>query len=186
MALGEFDKSGRRTPVPIAGSEFEIEIDTLIPAIGQKPDLDFGDGAAGLKATSWGTLEVDPETMATQIDGVFAGGDVVSGPGTVLEAMGMGKTAAAAVHRYLRGENPAPVYFPTEPRLEVPAVELDEADWALERPDMPVRPVAERIGSFAEVELGYSEKQAVSEARRCLRCDLESLRRKGETTHDGM
>lgn len=181
MAPGEFDKSGRHTPVPLEGSEFELEIDTLIPAIGQKPDLRFINGG-GLKTTAWDTLDANLETTALGPDGLFAGGDVVSGAGTVLEAMRMGKTAAGAIHRYLRGESPAPHYAPTEPRLEVPAIELSEEDWSLERPEMPTLPAGERVSGFAEVELGYSAEEAMLEARRCLRCDLDSLRRKGEST----
>ena len=175
MELGDFDKSGRRRPVPVAGSEFELEIDTLIPAIGQEPDLSFLDGKTKVNISKWKTLEIDPETMATNIPGIFAGGDVVSGPATVLEAMHAGKIAAESIHRYLRGESPQREYKPTEPKLEVPPVELsaEEAE-GLERPEMPVLSIQERISGFREVELGFSKEQAMKEARRCLRCDLES------------
>ena len=175
MELGDFDKSGRRRPVPVAGSEFELEIDTLMPAIGQKPDLSFLEGKTKINVSKWKTLEVDPETMATNIPGIFAGGDVISGPATVLEAMQAGKIAAESIHRYLRGESPEREYKPTEPKLEVPPLELSaEESEELERPEMPVLSIRERIGGFREVELGFSKEQAMKEAKRCLRCDLES------------
>lgn len=175
MVLGEFDGSGRRRPIPLEGSEFELEVDTLIPAIGQKPNLDFLSGNSGLKVTKWNTLEVDPETMVTNVDGIFAGGDVVTGPSTVLAAMKAGKMTAESIHKYLRGESLEKEYKPTQPRMEVPPVEMSiEEATALERPKIPCLPVDRRGGNFDEVELGFSKEQAMSEAKRCLRCDLES------------
>jgi len=175
MTLSDFDKSGRRRPVPIEGSEFEMGIDTLIPAIGQQPDLGFLNGNSKLSISKWKTLEIDPETMATNVPGIFAGGDVVSGPATVLEAMQAGKTATESIHRYLRGESLQREYRPTEPKLEVPPIDLTPEEAAeLERPEMPVLPLKDRIGNFMEVELGFSKELAVKEAKRCLRCDLES------------
>jgi len=180
MALSSFDESGRRRPVPVEGSDFEMEVDTLIPAIGQTPDLAFMNGNTKLRKTKWGTLEVNPDTMATNVPGIFAGGDLVSGPATVLEAMQAGKTAAESIHRYLRGESLAREYKPTETKLEVPPVELspEEAD-ELRRPTVRKIPVEKRAGSFSEVELGLPEAEAVAEAKRCFRCDLESIRLKG-------
>ncbi|MGB8953696.1 MAG: FAD-dependent oxidoreductase [Candidatus Aminicenantales bacterium] len=180
MALDDFDSRGRRKPVPLKGSEFEMDVDTLIPAIGQEPDFAFLSGNTNLKISQQKTLEVDPETMATNIPGIFAGGDVVSGPATVLEAMQSGKTAAESIHRYLRGESLKREYQPTETKYEVPPVQLDvEEAVGLTRPDMPTLPVQERIGTFKEVELGFTPEMAVCEAKRCLRCDLESTRMKG-------
>lgn len=175
MALSDFDKSGRRRPVPVEGSDFEMEIDTLIPAIGQQPDLAFLNGNTKLNISKWKTLEVDPETMATNVQGIFAGGDVVSGPANVLEAMQAGKIAAESMHKYLRGESFVREYKPTKPRLEVSPVELthEEAN-ELERPKIPSLPLEKRIGTFKEVELGFSKDIAIKEAKRCLRCDLES------------
>jgi pyruvate/2-oxoglutarate dehydrogenase complex dihydrolipoamide dehydrogenase (E3) component len=113
--------------------------------------------------------------MVTNVEGIFAGGDVVSGPGTVITAMRAGKTAAESIHQYLRGESLEKAYEPTKPRMEVPPVELgiDEAT-SLERPKIPSLTVDKRTGSFQEVELGFSKEQAINEAKRCLRCDLES------------
>ncbi len=172
MGLGEFDQSGRRRPVPIEGSEFTVEIDTLIAAIGQRPDLSFLDGR--FEITKEGTLTVNPETLATNVPGIFAGGDVVSGPATVTEAMKAGKVAAESIHRYLKGERLERTYEVTRPTRYVPPVQLTEAELEeLKRPEMPCLAVAERRGNFKEVELGLTEEMAIREARRCLRCDLE-------------
>jgi len=133
-----------------------------------------------MRLSKWNTIEIDRETMATNIPGVFAGGDVVTGPGTVLEAMHHGKIAAESIHRYLNEQNLYREYHPTSARLEVPLIEIDpEEQTELHRPAMPKLMVEERRGNFKEVELGLSEKMAVDEAKRCLRCDLESLRLKG-------
>ena len=101
MRLGEPDETGRRRPIPIEGSEFRIEVDTVIVAIGQVPNPIIQKTTEGLK-TGWrNTIVVDEETMQTSIEGVYAGGDVVSGAATVISAMGAGKRAAKAIHRYL-------------------------------------------------------------------------------------
>lgn len=182
MSLSKFDKSGRRKPEPMEGSEFDIEIDTLIPAIGQKPDLSILGGNSGLKLSKWNTLEIDPETMATNKPGIFAGGDVVTGPATVLEAMRAGQIAAESIHRYLRGESLTRDYKPTASRLEVPAFEVsaEEEDLDRIRPEIPKLAPEERLNNFKEVEHSLTKETAIKEAKRCLRCDLESLRIKGE------
>jgi NADH-quinone oxidoreductase subunit F len=175
MTLGEFDESGRRRPIPLEGSEFELEIDTLIPAIGQKPNLEFLSGNSGINVSRWNTLEVDPETMTTNVEGIFAGGDVVTGPSTVIAAMKAGKVAAESIHKYLRGESIEREYKPTTPRMEVPPVELssEEASEAA-RPKIPCLAIDQRRGNFKEVQQGFSKEEAIREAKRCLRCDLES------------
>lgn len=101
MELGEADDSGRRRPVPVEGSNFVLEADTLVVSIGNKPNPLIPQTSPELKTTRWGTLEVDEETMQTSCAGVFAGGDVVSGAATVISAMGQAKKAAAAMHRFL-------------------------------------------------------------------------------------
>jgi NADPH-dependent glutamate synthase beta subunit-like oxidoreductase len=101
MRLGAPDSSGRPRPEPIAGSEFVLETDCVIPAVSQEPDLDALARHGALHTTRWGTLVVDPDTLQTSIPGVFAGGDAVSGPRTVAEAMDMGRRAAAAVLAHL-------------------------------------------------------------------------------------
>ncbi len=177
MSLGEFDKSGRRKPVPIEGSEYTIEADTLIPAIGQEPDLSFLKNLTNgnkLEISKWNTLVVNPDTFETNVPGIFAGGDVVSGPATVIEAMRAGKIAAESIHRYLRGESQERTYEPTKPVMEVPPVELTEEEMKdLKRPEMPCLQIEERKNNFKEVDLGYDVETAVREAKRCLRCDLQ-------------
>ena len=101
MELGEPDESGRRRPIPIEGSEFIMDLDTVIVAIGNKPNPLIPQMMPELKTTKWGTIVVDEQTMATSIPGVYAGGDIVSGAATVILAMGQGRIAAAAINQYL-------------------------------------------------------------------------------------
>ncbi|HHY98997.1 MAG TPA: NADPH-dependent glutamate synthase [Firmicutes bacterium] len=103
MELGEPDESGRRRPVPVPGSEFVMEIDTMISAIGTDPNPLLPKLIPGLKVGRHGNIEVDPETGMTNIPGIFAGGDIVTGSATVIAAMGAGKVAARGIDRYLRG-----------------------------------------------------------------------------------
>ena len=104
MELGEPDVSGRRTPIPIKGSEFDVELGMVIPAIGQTTDLSFLNGDSGIKTTRQGTLVADRNTLATAHPGVFAGGDAVTGPSIAIEAVAAGKRAAVSIDKYLRGE----------------------------------------------------------------------------------
>ena len=174
MRLSDMDESGRRRPVPIEGSEFEIDVDTLILAISQKPDVSMLVGENGLKVSSWSTLEVDPETLVTNVEGIFAGGDVVSGPNTVTGAMSHGKIAAQMINKYVCGEKLERKYEVTRPAARVEAMELSEEEvQSLKRPEMPAIPIDQRTASFKEVELGFGEAAAIAEAKRCLRCDLE-------------
>ena len=103
MELGEPDDSGRRRPVPIKGSEFVMDLDTVIVAIGNKPNPLVPRTTPALQTTKWGTVVTDPQTMQTSIPGVFAGGDIVSGAATGILAMGQGRIAARAMDTYLRG-----------------------------------------------------------------------------------
>jgi NADH-quinone oxidoreductase subunit F len=175
MALGDIDKSGRRRPVPIEGSEFAVEIDTLIPAIGQEPDVVPLVDGNGLKLSRWSTIEVDLETLHAGGEGIFAGGDVVTGPATVVQAMAHGKTASQMIHNYIQGIPIERQYSVTRPAMDVGVVELtDEEIEKLHRPEMPLLPVEERTGNFKEVELGFTAEMAVMEAKRCVRCDKET------------
>jgi NADH-quinone oxidoreductase subunit F len=174
MKLGDMDESGRRRPVPIEGSEFEVEVDSLIYAISQEPDVSMLAGENGLKVSRWNTVEVNPETLLTDVEGIFAGGDVVSGPNTVTGAMAHGKLAAQMIDYFVRGEKLEPKYEVTRAAARVEAIELSEEEsMNLKKPEMPAIPVEERTASFKEVELGFSEAAAIAEAKRCLRCDLE-------------
>ncbi|MFA5364866.1 MAG: FAD-dependent oxidoreductase, partial [Candidatus Bathyarchaeia archaeon] len=107
MELGEPDASGRRRPVPIEGSEFLMDVDTVIIAIGQTPNPLIQRTTEGLESTKWGTIIVNEQTCATTKDGVYAGGDVVSGAATVISAMGAGKTAAKGIHEYILNKKTA-------------------------------------------------------------------------------
>ena len=175
MELGEIDESGRRTPIPIEGSEFVIDLDTLIVAIGEEPDPDFLGTGNGIEVSRRGTVVVDPETFATNVDGVFAGGDAVTGPNTVIEAISAGKVAAQMIDRYIQGESLVREYKLTRPSMYVPPVELTEEEMeTAKRVRIPRLPVNKRINNFHEVELTITEEEAIEEARRCLRCDLNT------------
>jgi NADPH-dependent glutamate synthase beta subunit-like oxidoreductase len=172
MKLGETDSSGRRRPVPIAGSEFTIEIDTLVPAISQRPDTAFLAKQTHLNVVSGGTLEVDPETMYTGVAGIFAGGDVVRGPDVVVQAMAQGKIAARMMHNYMQGLPMKREYRVTRPAVDVEVTALTQEEIErLKKQEMPVMPVEERIENFKEVQLGFTPEMAIAEAKRCLRCD---------------
>lgn len=106
MELGEPDESGRRRPVPIAGSEFELEVDLVVMAIGTRANPLLPSSLPDLALNKWGYIEADPETGRTSISNIFAGGDIVTGSATVIEAMGAGKRSAQAIHKLLTGEDP--------------------------------------------------------------------------------
>ncbi|MGI5835275.1 MAG: FAD-dependent oxidoreductase [Chloroflexota bacterium] len=176
MVLSEFDRSGRRRPVELKDSDFVIDVDMVIPAIGQATNLSGIDGL-GLNVTREGFIQVDRHSMETNVPGIFAGGDVVTGPATVIEAIAAGNRAAKAIDRYLRGEEklwemPNGVAWerPSEPIK--PPYEIIEEEGR--RPGMPELSVRERRSNFMEVALGYTRDMAMLEARRCLRCDLEA------------
>ncbi|MDZ4246189.1 MAG: FAD-dependent oxidoreductase [Dehalococcoidia bacterium] len=167
MALGKRDASGRPRPEPVKGSEYSVELDTVIAAIGQTSDIPPG---FDLKLNRNGTIEVDPDTLETSRKGAFAGGDVVSGPASVIEAIATGRLAASSIDRYLGGTGDMEEIL-APPETELKPREVEEGDKG--RPHMGLKTVKERIGSFVQVEEGYTPEQAVEEAGRCLRCDLE-------------
>jgi NADH-quinone oxidoreductase subunit F len=180
MQLGEIDSGGRRRPVPIPDSEFAVEADTVIAAVGQAPDLSFLPADSALERTRWETLVVDSNTLATNVEGVFAGGDFVTGPDMVIEAIAAGRRGAIAVDKYLTGDaSPVRMYDTREDEIEQPeAPEEGESDEEWEekpRLEVPVLPTEQRKKSFEEIEIGFSEEQAIEEAKRCLRCDLEII-----------
>jgi NADPH-dependent glutamate synthase beta subunit-like oxidoreductase len=169
MQLGEPDASGRRRPVPIKGSEFVIETGLIISAVGEEPELSFMAGE-----TAWiidkGLIKTDPLTLATTIKGLFAGGDVVTGAATVIQAMAAGRKAAKSIDKFLKGE-PMDTGREGEEIFESKLI-VDTYGYAEEkRSVMPVLPVAQRKGNFKEVETGLTKENAVAEAQRCLQCD---------------
>jgi NADPH-dependent glutamate synthase beta subunit-like oxidoreductase len=178
MELGPPDESGRRSPVPVEGSEFILDVDTVIPAIGQASDLRFLEGSG--VDTPKGRVISTSEDCRTTVEGIFAGGDVATGPATVIEAIAAGKRAALAIHEYLSGEKEQDFKVESEIDLEeyeereklklskiyFPYKNIEQR----ERAKMPELPVEERIRTFDEVELGYNEQLAIEEANRCLSC----------------
>ncbi|MBU1888304.1 MAG: FAD-dependent oxidoreductase [Candidatus Omnitrophica bacterium] len=175
MELGEVDEGGRRKPLPAKGSEFVIDLDTLIVAVGEEPDLGFLGKGDNIKLSRIKKIEVDPRTLATNIPGVFAGGDVVAGPNTVIDAISSGKKVAAMIDKYIQGQSLAMEYKLTRPTRYMTPLELTEEEIEdSKRLPVPSLPINKRISNFNEVELGISEEMAKKEARRCLRCDLET------------
>ena len=170
---GDAEASGRRKPVPIAGSEFTVPLDTLIVTIGDVPDIEYI-SSMGVDVTDWGTLSIDQETLATSRHGVFAGGDVVTGPNTVVEAIAAGKKVAIMIARFLRGEELKQPGVARLPSVYIEPAEVSPEEMAeTERVELPMIPLDRRKETFDEVELTLSEADATQEARRCLRCDLE-------------
>jgi heterodisulfide reductase subunit A-like polyferredoxin len=175
MELGEPDQSGRRKPVPIEGSEFFLPTDMLIPAVSQSPDPKIAEWLE-LKTTPWGTIEADDLTMQTSRKNVFAGGDVVAGPSSVIEAIAHGKRAAKAINNYLSGRF-AGEGLAIPGKRPNPLSEQELKERKKKTPRMPrvhprETPVADRMADFREVELVYTPDEAQKEARRCLNCAI--------------
>ncbi len=167
MKLGEFDSTGRRKPIPIENSEFDVEATSVIVAVGQRADLAFK--VDGLELTSWGTIKVDLRTLKTSLEGVFAGGDVVRGPSTIVEAVADGRLAASMIDKYLGGDG----ILWYESRESVKTTYNEEEYLKTQPRRKPVILPVDRRRNFAEVEKTFFEGQAVEEARRCLHCDIK-------------
>ncbi len=166
--LGIFDESGRRRPEVIPGSEFVVPVDMVVGAIGQKPDLFYLNGD-GVRMTDRGTLEVDP-SLSTTRPGIFAAGDTVRGPATVVEAIADGKKSAMAIDRYLGGDGKFKSASHDSLLGLTPTYDLEIYQKETKREETPQVPLSARYKSFEEVVLAYPEKMAVEEARRCLHC----------------
>jgi NADH-quinone oxidoreductase subunit F len=174
--LGEPDSSGRRRPVPIPGTEHTVELDTLIVAISEDSGVDCISPArsGGIEITSYNTVRVDRDTMMTSRQGVFAIGDVVTGPNTVINAIAAGKKVAVLIDRFVRGEQLIQPAVKNLPKVYVEPISLDvQFSAEVSRAETPRASVAWRKRNFAEVEVTFSVEEASREARRCLRCDLE-------------
>jgi len=181
--LGDIDSSGRRRPVPVKGTEHLIELDTLIVAIGEDSGIDAIAPArmSRIETTKWNTVKVDPVTLITNRPGVFAAGDVVRGPDTVIEAIADGKKSATMIDRYIRGETLKQKAGPILPQFYVaPSMTGDESMPSVNRVELQRAPAEWRKRNFAEVEVSLSIEEATCEARRCLRCDLEFTQPKEE------
>jgi NADH-quinone oxidoreductase subunit F len=185
--LGDADSSGRRRPVPIPGTEHVVELDTLIVAIGEDSGVDAIGPArlSGIETTVWNTVKVDDATLLTNRPGVFAAGDVVSGPATVVGAIADGKKAATMILRHLRGEEFLRPAETIVPRVYVEPLPRDtEGPRRSERVETPRAPAQWRVRNFSEVEVSLSVEEATCEARRCLRCDLEFTRPQEEAQEE--
>jgi NADH-quinone oxidoreductase subunit F len=173
--LGPYDASGRRSPVPVDGSKRKVGLDTLIAAIGEDPETEPL-GSAGIQVSKSKTVVADRHTFATSRAGVFAGGDVVTGPNTVVDAIAAGKKAAAVIDRFVRGEALSPPAQVRLPSAYLEALEAARPDSPVPRAHPPAIALDKRTKGFAEVELSLTLEDARTECSRCLRCDLEFTR----------
>ncbi|MBU4055989.1 MAG: FAD-dependent oxidoreductase [Proteobacteria bacterium] len=174
MELGEPDASGRRRPVPVEGSETRLDVDMLVTAIGQGPDVSFtneGKRINELQITRWSTIDNDPEILQANIPYIFTAGDAATGASLVVEAIGGGRRAARSIHRYLSGEKMEPI--PNSLRkLHIKESLFKQVGGVVKsrRTPMPELPVAERIKTFEEADLVIPETDALYESNRCLSC----------------
>jgi len=174
MRLGDKDDSGRRKPIPIEGSNFTYKLDTLILAISERPDTSYIGEGDEIQRHGMNII-TDPELTTTTRPGIFAGGDAVTGPNMVVEAMAAGKRAADSIEKYVRGLPMERDYHLTRPSVYAGPTEMTPEEAAkVRRPVTPHLSLAKRKKNFREVELGLTEAMACKEARRCLRCDLET------------
>jgi NADPH-dependent glutamate synthase beta subunit-like oxidoreductase/ActR/RegA family two-component response regulator len=169
MKLGAPDASGRPRPEPIPGSEFHLDCDAIIAAIGQRPEIPE---QFDLVTQKGNVVETDAKTQATSRPGVFAAGDAATGPASVIEAIAGGRKAAIAIDRYLGGEGILKVE-PIEIKEPTSRHTFRERLAERNRPVTPAIPSEQRIPTFDEVELGLTEEMAMAEGERCWRCDLE-------------
>ena len=172
--LGHPDASGRRRPVPVEGSEFVIDCDAVIPAIGQRIDKSWADREPHLQLTKRDTIQVNPHTMQTSIPYVFAGGDAVTGPASVIEAVAAGHRAVEVMQRFIDKEDlsrytdeAAEAGSPGQSWQEIPEDIVPQA-----RITPQYRDIQERIVSFEHIDLSFSEAEAQKEVQRCLNCGI--------------
>ncbi|MBE3135349.1 MAG: FAD-dependent oxidoreductase, partial [Acidobacteria bacterium] len=187
MELGEPDQSGRRSPKPIRGSEFVVDCDFVISAIGQSTTVTdlVGGKVQGflplgevLNLTRWQTIQVNEKTFETSVEGVFSGGDVVTGAATAIEAIAAGRKAAYAIDAYITTgvARPEPEQFNSRKDIFAKVTVRDlRAGTSAARRAMPVLPIDERIRSFTEVEQGYTAEDMRQEVTRCLECGCVAL-----------
>lgn len=185
MELGEPDASGRRRPVPIPGSEFDLQVDYVLAAIGQKTDVNFSEDMnkavkkGELKLNRWGDIDADPETLQTGVPNVFAAGDGVTGPATLIQAIGQARIAAHSCNQFLNGEDVTPMpyeFLSKRDNFKTQVKEDYDGKFSKqEREEMPTLDPKDRK-NFKEVELGYeSEEVAFHETHRCMECGCTEL-----------
>jgi NADPH-dependent glutamate synthase beta subunit-like oxidoreductase len=169
MRLDQFDQSGRKQPKPILGSEFTEKAETVISAISQKADLDFLSKGGGIEIAG-SSVKVDKHFRTTHPK-VWAGGDMVTGPAMVIDAIRAGQDAASAIDATIReAKGERPWVAPEEERIDIP-FEVDEETVEQPQTSMPEASASLRRKDFREVEVGYTIEMAMAEARRCMRCD---------------
>jgi formate dehydrogenase beta subunit len=168
MKLGEPDQSGRRRPIPIKGSEARMKADMVIAATGQKSDMALFSGKDGVQTTDRGSIKADSVTFKTSVEGIFAGGDCVSGPATLIEALNAGNKVARSIDCALQGK----AYSDPDPFAGVETGAQREAGFVVKKTAAKATflDVASRLEDVAEVEGGLSAAEAMAEAGRCLRC----------------
>ncbi|MDP2916732.1 MAG: FAD-dependent oxidoreductase, partial [Dehalococcoidia bacterium] len=169
MSLGELDASGRRSPVPVPRSEFDIEVDTVVIAIGEAPDTAYW---TEIGLTAEGTLKADAGNLTTSVRGIFAGGDAVTGPSSVVEAFASGKRAALSIDCYLKGGAPESL------RYGKPVIVGKHPKEGIEkkpRQAAPVSPFTKMKGDFNELKSGFSEETAMREGSRCMSCGSKAF-----------
>lgn len=183
MQLGEPDASGRRRPVKIEGSEFEVELDYILAAIGQKTVVDFIEDISKhsdkeLKLNKWGDIDADQNTLQTSIDSVFACGDGVTGPATLIEAIAQGRIAAQSCNKFLQKQpitSPDKEFLSKKDNFEKQQKEEYQGYFQAQlREEMPTLDPDKR-NNFEEVEKGYSDEAALKETLRCLECGCSEL-----------
>jgi formate dehydrogenase major subunit len=180
MQLGAPDEKGRRRPVPIPDSEYEMPVSTLLIAIGEAPDPSFLPPGTSVQVAAWGGLLVNKGTLATGAPGVFAAGDVTYGPKTIIHAAAHGRLAARSVHAYLRKLPMPSVHEMPDDDLQItstlPAQGFINLDLSpIAREEMPLSEISTSRDRTHEFATGFTEVQARHEASRCLRCDLATL-----------
>ncbi|OHB75542.1 MAG: hypothetical protein A2Z25_07530 [Planctomycetes bacterium RBG_16_55_9] len=167
--LGKAGTDGRPRPIPIEGSETILDCDIVIPAIGQTVSIVPVDYSGGPELTSRSTIKADPATLRTAAENIFAGGDCVTGASTVIEAIAGGQRAAVSIERSLGGTG----QLPHDMGFSFTKPDVESLAQPTNRPEEESIPFEKRKRGFAEVVLGLDRQQALAEACRCLRCDLE-------------
>ncbi len=169
MKLGKPDASGRPAPIAEEGSEFKKELDTLIAAVGQAP---VGTKTMGIALSKGDYVEANPETLATDKEGVYAGGDIVSGPASIIDAIAHGRKAASSIDKFLGGKGQIDQDLaPPEEDVVVMDYKVDDEN----RQTMPCIPLSEQISCFDSIELGLNEELSIIEATRCRGCDTRQF-----------
>ncbi|MBI4665514.1 MAG: FAD-dependent oxidoreductase [Nitrospinae bacterium] len=172
--LGEPDRSGRRKPVPVEGSEYVMDCDIVAPAVSQAPESDCLNGLKGVRLTNWGSIVVDEKSWMTNLPGVFAVGDFITGTQHAIKVIAEGHHAAVSIDTFLRGEKGD---YARKNREEYDLVDMDEPGSKAYHYDDIARQTSgaiainKRVSTFLEVETGFTKEQAIAEASRCFKCN---------------